>query len=228
MKQLGEILLDDGLVTEAQLLAALDETMARGSSLGRTLVELGVLTEGQLVKALAAQVGMDVRRPRRLPGRPHRRRAGARRALPPLHGAARRARGRRRSCSRRPTPATSWPSTTCAPCPGMPVIPVIADARQPAARDRPVLPRRRRDGRPLAGVRGARSTSRGRPVEDGRHRRRRRADRALRQPAGHARRSPTAPRTSTSSRPSTTCASATASTACCTRRSARPSRSRAA
>ena len=59
MKQLGEILLDEGLVTEAQLLAALDETMARGSSLGRTLVELGVLTEGQLVKALAAQVGMQ-------------------------------------------------------------------------------------------------------------------------------------------------------------------------
>ncbi|GEK19964.1 GspE/PulE family protein [Cellulomonas xylanilytica] len=59
MKQLGEILLDDGLVTEAQLLAALDETQARGSSLGRTLVELGVLTEGQLVKALANQVGMN-------------------------------------------------------------------------------------------------------------------------------------------------------------------------
>lgn len=58
MKQLGEILLDDGLVTEAQLLAALDETMARGSTLGRTLVELGVLTESQLVKALANQVGM--------------------------------------------------------------------------------------------------------------------------------------------------------------------------
>ena len=57
MKQLGEILLDDGLVTEAQLLAALDETMARGSTLGRTLVELGVLTECQLVKALANQVG---------------------------------------------------------------------------------------------------------------------------------------------------------------------------
>ncbi|GAA3821510.1 GspE/PulE family protein [Cellulomonas soli] len=59
MKQLGEILLEEGLVTEGQLLAALDETVAGGSSLGRTLVELGVLTEGQLVKALAAQVGMD-------------------------------------------------------------------------------------------------------------------------------------------------------------------------
>lgn len=59
MKQLGEILLEEGLVTEGQLLAALDETMAGGSSLGRTLVELGVLTEGQLVKALASQVGME-------------------------------------------------------------------------------------------------------------------------------------------------------------------------
>jgi type IV pilus assembly protein PilB len=58
VKQLGEILLDEGLVTEAQLLAALDEQMAGGASLGRTLVELGILTEGQLVKALAQQVGM--------------------------------------------------------------------------------------------------------------------------------------------------------------------------
>lgn len=58
MKQLGEILLEEGLVTEAQLLAALDEQLTAGSSLGRTLVELGMLTEGQLVQALAAQVGM--------------------------------------------------------------------------------------------------------------------------------------------------------------------------
>jgi type IV pilus assembly protein PilB len=39
-------------------MAALDEQMARGQSLGRTLVEIGVLTEGQLVAALARQVGM--------------------------------------------------------------------------------------------------------------------------------------------------------------------------
>lgn len=58
MKQLGEILLDEGLVTEAQLLAAIDEQGSRNSSLGRTLVELGFLSEGQLVKALAQQVGM--------------------------------------------------------------------------------------------------------------------------------------------------------------------------
>ena len=58
MKQLGEILLDEGLVTEAQLLAAIDEQGSRNSSLGRTLVELGFLTENQLVQALAQQVGM--------------------------------------------------------------------------------------------------------------------------------------------------------------------------
>lgn len=59
MKQLGEILLDEGLVTEAQLLAAIDEQGAMGTSLGRTLVELGMLSEAQLVRALAAQVGME-------------------------------------------------------------------------------------------------------------------------------------------------------------------------
>jgi type IV pilus assembly protein PilB len=59
VKQLGEILLDEGLVSEAQLMAALDEQMARGQSLGRTLVEIGILTEGQLVAALARQVGMS-------------------------------------------------------------------------------------------------------------------------------------------------------------------------
>lgn len=58
MKQLGEILLEEGLVTEDELLRALDEQIARGTSLGRVLVELGVLTENQLVAALAQQVGM--------------------------------------------------------------------------------------------------------------------------------------------------------------------------
>ena len=59
MKQLGDILLDEGLVTEAQLMAALDEQATRGESLGRVLVEIGMLSETQLVKALAAQVGME-------------------------------------------------------------------------------------------------------------------------------------------------------------------------
>jgi len=59
MRQLGEILLDEGLVSEAQLLAAMDATATRGQSLGRVLVEEGVLSETQLVAALASQVGME-------------------------------------------------------------------------------------------------------------------------------------------------------------------------
>ncbi|GAA2723732.1 GspE/PulE family protein [Cellulomonas aerilata] len=58
MKQLGQILLDEGLVTESQLSAALAEQQVRGRSLGTTLVEIGLVTERQLVQALAVQVGM--------------------------------------------------------------------------------------------------------------------------------------------------------------------------
>ena len=59
MRQLGEILLDEGLVSEGQLVAALDQTATSGQSLGRILVEEGVLSETQLVAALASQVGME-------------------------------------------------------------------------------------------------------------------------------------------------------------------------
>jgi type IV pilus assembly protein PilB len=58
VKQLGQILLDEGLVTGSQLSTALAEQRVRGQSLGRTLVEIGMLTDRQLVAALAAQVGM--------------------------------------------------------------------------------------------------------------------------------------------------------------------------
>jgi type IV pilus assembly protein PilB len=59
VKQLGDILLEEGLVTEGQLMAALDEQAMRGESLGRILVDIGMLTEAQLVRALANQVGME-------------------------------------------------------------------------------------------------------------------------------------------------------------------------
>ena len=59
MKQLGSILLEGGVLTEEQLMDAIDEQQARGQSLGRTLVELGLISEGQLVRALASQVGME-------------------------------------------------------------------------------------------------------------------------------------------------------------------------
>ncbi|HSF27337.1 MAG TPA: ATPase, T2SS/T4P/T4SS family, partial [Actinomycetes bacterium] len=58
MKQLADILLDDGLVTDEQLNAAFEEQERAGRSLGRVLVDTGVLSEAQLVAALAAQIGM--------------------------------------------------------------------------------------------------------------------------------------------------------------------------
>ncbi len=58
MKQLGDILLEGGLVTHEQLSAAFDEHQRNGRSLGRVLVDQGVLSEGQLVAALATQIGL--------------------------------------------------------------------------------------------------------------------------------------------------------------------------
>jgi len=59
VKQLGTILLEEGVLTEDQLMDAIDEQQRNGQSLGRTLVELGLITESQLVQALASQVGME-------------------------------------------------------------------------------------------------------------------------------------------------------------------------
>lgn len=58
MRQLADILLEAGLVDDGQLAAAYDEHQRVGRSLGRVLVEQGVLTEAQLVAALAAQIGL--------------------------------------------------------------------------------------------------------------------------------------------------------------------------
>lgn len=59
MRQLGEILISEGVLTEQQLMEAIDEQRERGQSLGRTLVERGMVTETELVRALAQQVGME-------------------------------------------------------------------------------------------------------------------------------------------------------------------------
>jgi type IV pilus assembly protein PilB len=58
VRQLAEILLDGGFVDAAQLAAAYDEHRRDGRSLGRVLVEQGVLTEARLVAALAEQIGL--------------------------------------------------------------------------------------------------------------------------------------------------------------------------
>ena len=58
MKQLGDILLEGGLVSSQQLSEAYEEHQRLGRALGRVLVERGVLTESQLVAALAQQIGL--------------------------------------------------------------------------------------------------------------------------------------------------------------------------
>jgi len=59
VKQLGTILIEDGVLTEGQLIDAMGAQQERGQSLGRTLVEIGAISESQLVRALASQVGME-------------------------------------------------------------------------------------------------------------------------------------------------------------------------
>ena len=58
-KQLGQILLEQGLITNEQLERALVEHRSTARSLGRTLIDLGFIRERDLVMALAEQVGLD-------------------------------------------------------------------------------------------------------------------------------------------------------------------------
>src|SRR6266545_1530423 len=58
-KQLGQILLEQGLITNEQLERALGEHRSTARSLGRTLIDLGYIRERDLVMALAEQVGLD-------------------------------------------------------------------------------------------------------------------------------------------------------------------------
>ncbi|MGA9523935.1 MAG: hypothetical protein WBV82_20910 [Myxococcaceae bacterium] len=55
-KRLGEILSDAGLVTNAQLNAALSEQRKWGGKLGRTLVEMGFVDESSMTLALSRQL----------------------------------------------------------------------------------------------------------------------------------------------------------------------------
>ncbi len=58
-KQLGQILLEEGLLTQEQLDRALEQHRNTPKSLGRVLIDLGFIRERDLVKALAQQVGLD-------------------------------------------------------------------------------------------------------------------------------------------------------------------------
>jgi type IV pilus assembly protein PilB len=56
---LGALLIDEGLLTEAQLDAALSEQTRSGKPLGRLLIEQGTISEAELVRTLARQVGLE-------------------------------------------------------------------------------------------------------------------------------------------------------------------------
>jgi CBS domain-containing protein len=58
-KQLGQMLLEQGLLTQPQLDIALRQHRNTPKSLGRTLIDLGYIRERDLVRALAKQVGLD-------------------------------------------------------------------------------------------------------------------------------------------------------------------------
>ncbi len=58
-RQLGEILMERGLLTPEQLQAALEEHQKAGKLLGRVLIDKGYVSEADLVRALAEQVGLE-------------------------------------------------------------------------------------------------------------------------------------------------------------------------
>ena len=57
--RLGEILVQQKLLTEEQLKAAIDEQQKTGRRLGRVCIERGLISEEQISRALARQLGVD-------------------------------------------------------------------------------------------------------------------------------------------------------------------------
>jgi type IV pilus assembly protein PilB len=58
-RQLSDVLLDEGLISEEDLERAREEQQRRGRSLGRVLIEMGLFTEAGLVSALAIHLGLE-------------------------------------------------------------------------------------------------------------------------------------------------------------------------
>jgi type IV pilus assembly protein PilB len=56
---LGTLLLEEGLLTQAQLAAALSDQEETGKPLPRVLIEAGVVTEIDVIRTLASQVGLE-------------------------------------------------------------------------------------------------------------------------------------------------------------------------
>jgi type IV pilus assembly protein PilB len=59
-KQLGQILIEEGLVTEKELEEGLAHQAQHGGAIGRVLIDLGVVTDNDILLAIAKQAGMDI------------------------------------------------------------------------------------------------------------------------------------------------------------------------
>jgi len=59
-RKVGDILVEQGIVTEAQIKEALGKAKVQGGALGQVLVQLGYANEDEIIHALAEQAGMEV------------------------------------------------------------------------------------------------------------------------------------------------------------------------
>ena len=59
-KRIGQILIEQGIVTGTQIHEALEQAKIQGGALGQMLVQLGYATEDDVIHALAEQAGMEV------------------------------------------------------------------------------------------------------------------------------------------------------------------------
>lgn len=59
-KRLGDMLIDAGVLTQNQLMAALEEQKNKKQKLGETLIELGMISEIEIARALQLQLGYDM------------------------------------------------------------------------------------------------------------------------------------------------------------------------
>ena len=62
-RRLGDVLVENGLLTPNHIRRALDEQRKIGKRLGQVLIELQLISEGQMAQSLAAQLGLSYTEP---------------------------------------------------------------------------------------------------------------------------------------------------------------------
>lgn len=59
-KRIGDLLIDEGLITEEQLMKALPIAREKGKKIGETLVDIGYTTDDAIMRALSNQLSIDI------------------------------------------------------------------------------------------------------------------------------------------------------------------------